>query len=97
MVHFTCDLCGKDLTATGDARYVVKCEAYAGFDLIEITDEDLDGDHMEAVSQILQATSRSVRRELMGAGTQGVPLRPLPGLPREVFERPAGEGIPAVV
>ncbi len=54
MVHFTCDLCGKDLTAAGDPRYVVKIEAYAGFDPTEITEEDLEEDHMEAVSQILQ-------------------------------------------
>jgi hypothetical protein len=54
MVHFTCDLCGKDLTASGDPRYVVKIEAYAGFDPTEITEEDLEEDHMEAVSQLLQ-------------------------------------------
>ena len=54
MVHFTCDLCGKDLTASGDPRYVVKIAAYAGFDPTEITEDDLDDDHMEAVSQILQ-------------------------------------------
>ena len=50
MVHFTCDLCGKDMTASGDPRYVVKIEAYAGFDPTEITEEDLDEDHMEEVS-----------------------------------------------
>ena len=54
MVHFTCDLCGKDLTATGDPRYVVKIEAYPGFDPTEITADDLDDDPMEAVAQILQ-------------------------------------------
>jgi hypothetical protein len=54
MVHFTCDLCGKDLTASGDPRYVVKIEAYPGFDPNEITDGDLDDDPMEAVSEILQ-------------------------------------------
>ena len=54
MVHFTCDLCGKDLTASGDPRFVVKIEAYAGFDPNEITEDDLDTDHMEAVSELLQ-------------------------------------------
>jgi hypothetical protein len=49
-----CDLCGKDLTASGDPRYVVKIEAFAGFDPTEITEEDLDQDHMEAVSQLLR-------------------------------------------
>lgn len=54
MVHFTCDLCGKKLTATDDPRYVVKIEAYPGFDPTEITEDDLDDDPMEAVAQILQ-------------------------------------------
>ena len=54
MVHFTCDLCGKDLTASGDPRYVVKIAAYAGFDPNEITEDDLDEDHMEAISELLR-------------------------------------------
>jgi hypothetical protein len=54
MVHFTCDLCGKDLTACGERRYVVKIAAYASFDPDEITEDDLDEDHMEAVSKLLQ-------------------------------------------
>jgi hypothetical protein len=54
MVHFTCDLCGKDLTASGDPRFVVKIEAYAGFDPAEITEDDLDEDHMEAISKLLE-------------------------------------------
>lgn len=54
MVHFTCDLCGKDLTACGDPRFVVKIEAYPGFDPTQITEDDLDDDHMEAVAELLQ-------------------------------------------
>jgi hypothetical protein len=54
MVHFTCDLCGKDLTSSGDGRYVVKIEAYPGFDPTELKEDDLDSDPMEAVAQILQ-------------------------------------------
>lgn len=53
MVHFTCDLCGTDLTAAGHSRYVVKIAAYAGFDPTEITEDDLDDDHMEAISDLL--------------------------------------------
>lgn len=55
MVHFTCDLCGKDLTASGDSRYVVKIEAYPGFDPTQITEDDLEDDHMEAISELLQS------------------------------------------
>ncbi len=54
MVHFTCDLCGKDLSACGEARYVVKIAAYAGFDPNQISEEDLDEDHMEAISDLLR-------------------------------------------
>ena len=55
MVHFTCDLCGKDLNAGGgEPRYVVKIAAYAGFDPNQITEDDLDDDHMEAIAEILR-------------------------------------------
>ena len=78
MVHFTCDLCGKDLTASGDPRYVVKIEAYAGFDPTEITEDDLDEDPMEAVSQLLQRdeglTPRNSRpRSAKGSATTSAP------------------------
>ncbi|QEH37316.1 hypothetical protein OJF2_59060 [Aquisphaera giovannonii] len=54
MVHFTCDLCGKDLTASGDRRHVVKIEAYPGFDPNEIKEDDLDDDPMEAITRVLE-------------------------------------------
>jgi hypothetical protein len=63
MVHFTCDLCGKEMTASGDPRYVVKIEAYAGFDPNQITEEDLLEDHMEAVSEILQRADEGLSSE----------------------------------
>src|SRR5258708_22957374 len=72
MVHFTCDLCGKDLNASGDPRYVVKIEAYAGFDPNEITEEDLDDDHMEAVSELLQRAEGLSSEELEAQGRKGL-------------------------
>ncbi len=53
MLHFTCDLCGKELHEE-DARFVVKIEAYAAHDPAEITEQDLDEDHMEAVAELLR-------------------------------------------
>jgi hypothetical protein len=55
MQHFTCDLCGKEILAGDDRRYVVKMEVYAAHDPAELTDADLDDDHMEEVSQELAA------------------------------------------
>ena len=65
MVHFTCDLCGKDLTHAHEPRYVVKIAAYAGFDPNQITEDDLDEDHMEAVSELLR------REEIEGGSSSG--------------------------
>jgi hypothetical protein len=53
MQHFTCDVCGKPMTRGDDRRYVVKMEVYAAHDPAELTDDDLDTDHMEEVSQML--------------------------------------------
>jgi hypothetical protein len=53
MVHFTCDLCGKELFPEDGRRYVVKMEIYAAHDPAELTEADLDQDHMDEVSQML--------------------------------------------
>ncbi len=68
MVHFTCDLCGRDLAASGDPRHVIKIESYPGFDPNEITEEDLSEDRMEAVSQLLR------REEARPGGVEQAPL-----------------------
>ena len=54
MLHVTCDCCGKELRPGDDSHYVIKIEAYAAHDPAEITEADLDEDHMEAVSQLLR-------------------------------------------
>jgi hypothetical protein len=38
----------------GQDRFVIKMEVFAAHDPAEITEADLDEDHMEAVSEILQ-------------------------------------------
>ena len=54
MVHFSCDLCGKELLADSDRRFIVKMEVYAAHDPAEMTEDDLDGDHLESLSELLQ-------------------------------------------
>ncbi len=53
MLHFSCDLCGKDLLAGARGRFVVKVEVYAAHDPAELTEDDLDADHLEEIGQIL--------------------------------------------
>lgn len=54
MLHVSCDLCGKVLRPGDDHRFVVKIEVFAAHDPSEITEADLDEDHMEEVSQLLR-------------------------------------------
>src|SRR5882724_9898808 len=54
MMHFSCDQCGKEMRANRDPRYVIKIEARAAHDPTELTDDDLDDDHMEMLSELLR-------------------------------------------
>jgi hypothetical protein len=60
MLHVSCDLCGKAIQPGDDPRYVVKIEVFAAHDPSEITEADLDEDHMEAVSQLLRETEANL-------------------------------------
>jgi len=51
MLHFSCDLCGQPLD---DQRYVVKLEVFPAFDPEEITEEDLDADHLQEIAELIE-------------------------------------------
>lgn len=47
MLHFSCDLCGQPLD---DRRYVVRMEVFPAFDPEDISEADLDADHLQDVA-----------------------------------------------
>lgn len=51
MLHFTCDLCGQPLN---DERFVARIEVHPAFDPDEITEDDLDSDHLEEVAAMIE-------------------------------------------
>ena len=53
MRHFSCDLCGKDLTPGSETRYVVRMESFPAGVPGELTEADLDEDHLEAMAEML--------------------------------------------
>lgn len=53
MMHFSCDICSKDVTPGAGTRYVVKMEAFAATDPAELTAADLDADHVEEMAELL--------------------------------------------
>ncbi len=54
MVHFSCDRCGQELSADHHQRYVVRISVYPGVDAHQITDQDLEADHMEEIASVLK-------------------------------------------
>ena len=54
MRHFSCDLCGKDLTPGEETRYVVRMESYPAGVPGELTEGDLDEDHLETMAEMLE-------------------------------------------
>lgn len=53
MLRVTCDGCGKELRS-GEDHHVVRIEVFAAQDPAELTEADLDEDHMEAVGELLR-------------------------------------------
>ena len=69
MLHFSCDVCGKDLLSGELNRYVVKMEAFAAGDPAELTEENTEPDHVEEMARLLH--------EQEEAGEDGPSLLPL--------------------
>ncbi len=59
MMHFSCDGCGKDLTADGRERYVVRVDAYRAAPAGELTAADLDDDQIEQMAKLLQEHNKT--------------------------------------
>ncbi len=53
MRHFTCDLCGRDLSAASAERFVVKLEVIPAHAPAELTEADLDTDPVSAMADLL--------------------------------------------
>ena len=56
MIHFSCDACGSML---GEERFSVTVEIKAEFDPCELTEADLDADHLAQIAAELEAQTIS--------------------------------------
>jgi hypothetical protein len=67
MITCICDRCGRPLEK-GDLRYVARIQVYAGYDPLEITEEDLQADLdrelREAMDQCEQRSEEDLMREV---------------------------------
>lgn len=71
MRHFTCDLCGRDLSATAAERFVVKLEVVPAFAPAELTEADLDVDPVSAMADLLAELEDSCEYPVLPAAPAG--------------------------
>lgn len=55
MIHFTCDMCGKEMPENAKERFVVRIDVRPANSPWELTEEDIEKDNLEKVSQLLKA------------------------------------------
>lgn len=91
MIHFSCDLCGKDLATTGEARFVVKIAAYAGFDPDQLTDDDLDADGLEEVAKALRDEATLGEPEADPSSSKGFRFDLCPACHEKFVKDPLGK------
>ena len=53
MVHFSCDLCGREMGCE-ENRHIVKIQVYTARSTAELTEADLDADNLAAVAERLE-------------------------------------------
>ena len=53
MIRYECDKCGRQLTANGADRFIVKIELYAAGGPIEVTTNQLNRDHTDEIRSAL--------------------------------------------
>jgi hypothetical protein len=53
MLRIFCDGCGKELNQT-EEHHILKLEMFTANEPADLTEADLDADHLEAVSELLQ-------------------------------------------
>jgi hypothetical protein len=87
MLHFTCDLCSRELS---DERYVVRIEVYPGFDPEEVDEEQLDADHLQAISEALQEVEENGKLELEDCSTKAFRFDLCPRCHKKFLKDPLG-------
>lgn len=65
MIHYSCDLCGRNIR---EERYTAKIEIAAAFDPEELTEEDLDVDHLEQIADAIAEMESTGEFELEDTG-----------------------------
>lgn len=70
MIHISCDGCGKPIRTGEDNHYMLKVELFAAHEPAPLTEDDLDEDHLDSVSQLLRDMEVSGESEALPPPSQ---------------------------
>lgn len=87
MLHFSCDLCGQHLD---DRRFVAKLELYPAFDPEELSEDDLDVDHLQEVADSIEQSINDGADELEDCGSKTFRYDLCPACYRKFAKDPLG-------
>ncbi|HWL07626.1 MAG TPA: hypothetical protein VNQ76_04420 [Planctomicrobium sp.] len=87
MIHYSCDMCGCSIP---ERRYVARIEVAAMFDPDELTEADLDTDHLEQIAETLAAMESTADFELEETGPKQMQFDLCSNCARRYLQNPLG-------
>lgn len=91
MIHYSCDLCGREIR---EERYTAKIEVAAAFDPDELTEEDLDTDHLDQIAESLAEMETTGDFDLEETGPRNFEFDLCPNCCRRFLKAPLGPARP---
>jgi len=88
MIHYSCDLCGRSIS---EQRYVAKIEVAPMFDPEELTESDLDVDHLEQIAETLAAMESTADFHIEETGPKQMQFDLCPSCMRRYLKAPLGQ------
>ena len=85
MIHYSCDLCGGSL---GKERYEAKIEVAPSFDPDELTEEDLNTDHLQQIADEISLMDSTGEFKLEETGVQKLKLDFCPSCAKRFLKSP---------
>lgn len=90
MRHFSCDLCGKDMTANTDPRYILRMEVFPAHNPDELSAEDLDQDQVDAMAEMLEELEQGTESPSAVPACRKLEYDLCPGCHRKFVADPLG-------
>lgn len=89
MIHYTCDLCGRSIR---EERFIARIEVAAAFDPDQLTEEDLEADHLEQIADAIAQMDSTGDFDLDDQGPRTMQFDLCPSCCQRYLQAPLGPG-----